>query len=103
MNPVAALLVEHPDEYRWSSARAHLARQDDELVKVAPLLDLVPDWQGFLKLSPKQEVELFYRHEHSGRPLGGSSFVDHLNRPYSVPYAPANPDRREDADSYAIN
>jgi putative transposase len=91
MNPIAAHLVEHPDEYRWSSARAHLARQDDELVKVAPLLDLVPDWQGFLKLSPKQEVELFKRHERTGRPLGTNSLVDHLEHTLRRTIRPRKP------------
>lgn len=31
MNPVAAGLVEKPGEYPWSSARAHLAGEDDHL------------------------------------------------------------------------
>ena len=50
-NPVAANLVERPEDYRWSSTRAHLEGKDDELVKVAPLLDLVPNWSNFLSLS----------------------------------------------------
>jgi len=41
MNPVAAGLVDQPEEYRWSSARAHVAGQYDQLVKVAPLIEMV--------------------------------------------------------------
>ncbi len=52
MNPVAAKLVQNPGDYRWSSAHTHLIGQDDELVKVNPLLELIPDWQGFLLLTP---------------------------------------------------
>ncbi len=35
-NPVAAGLVARPEEYQWSSARAHLAGQDDGFGKVEP-------------------------------------------------------------------
>ncbi len=75
MNPVAAKMVQNPDDYRWSSAHAHLAGEDDELVKVAPLLELVPDWRSFLKLTPSDEVDVIHRHERTGRPLGSNEFV----------------------------
>lgn len=78
MNPVAAGIVGHPEEYSWSSARAHLAGEDDQLVKVAPLLARVGNWREFLSLSEEEEINLFRRHERSGRPLGSESFVDRL-------------------------
>jgi putative transposase len=46
MNPVAAGIVSHPGDYRWSSAGAHLAGLDDALTRVEPLLALVDSW-GF--------------------------------------------------------
>jgi len=46
------------------------------LVKVAPLLELMPDWAGFLRSRPTQEeVALIKRHERTGRPLGSDRFV----------------------------
>ena len=45
MNPVAVNLVEHPEEYRWSSARAHVEGKDDELVNIVPLLEIIPAWK----------------------------------------------------------
>ncbi len=39
MNPVRAGIVDYPEEYLWSSAKAHLSRKDDSLVKVAPILE----------------------------------------------------------------
>ena len=78
MNPVAAGIVGHPQEYPWSSARAHLAGEDDQLVKVAPLLAMVGNWSEFLSLSEEEEIVLFRRHERSGRPLGNDAFVDRL-------------------------
>ena len=74
MNPVAAGLVSKPEEYRWSSAAAHLDRQDDTLTKVEPLLSIVPDWKNFLSLSPEDELDILRKHERSGRPLGMESF-----------------------------
>jgi REP-associated tyrosine transposase len=48
LNPVRARLARRARDWRWSSARAHLAGADDELVRVRPLLGLAPDWPGFL-------------------------------------------------------
>jgi putative transposase len=78
MNPVAAGMTTLPEEFRWSSAAAHLAGKDDQLVKVRPLLDIVRDWQEFLTLTNEEELALLKKHERSGRPLGGISFVESL-------------------------
>ena len=48
LNPVRAGLTADPFAWRWSSAAAHLAGQDDSLVKVAALLEMVGDWRQFL-------------------------------------------------------
>lgn len=78
MNPVAAGLVSQPDEYPWSSARAHLAVQDDRLTKVEPLLSMVGNWKEFLALSTATEMDTLRKHERSGRPLGKETFVDQI-------------------------
>jgi putative transposase len=78
MNPVAANLVQGPGEYRWSSARAHLIGEDDALVRVKPLLELVPDWRSFLMLTPSDEIDVIHRHERTGRPLGHASFIEKI-------------------------
>ncbi|MDX8410293.1 MAG: transposase, partial [Mariprofundaceae bacterium] len=41
LNPVHANMVDRPEEYPWSSAKAHLAGQDDALVKVGPMMGRV--------------------------------------------------------------
>jgi putative transposase len=80
MNPVAAKVVQLPEEYPWSSAQAHLKGKDDKLVKVAPLLQLIPDWAGFLQLSSQEEVDTIHHHERTGRPLGKKGFVENLEK-----------------------
>ena len=91
MNPVAANLVRAPGDYPWSSARAHLAGEDDRLALVAPLLGLVPDWRGFLQLTPAPEVETLHRHEGTGRPLGSKGFVDQLEATLARTLRPQKP------------
>ncbi len=78
MNPVAAGLVALPEEYPWSSARAHIVGEDDQLVKVAPLLGMVDNWRELLSLSEEEDINLFRRHERSGRPMGNDAFVERL-------------------------
>ncbi len=78
MNPVAAKIVEDPEDYRWSSVHAHLVGEDDELTKVSSLLELVPDWRNFLKLAPLDEVDLLHLHERTGHLLGKGDFIDKL-------------------------
>ena len=46
LNPVRAGLVERPEDWRWSSARAHLGLEGEALA--APLRDRVTDWRAFL-------------------------------------------------------
>jgi putative transposase len=83
-NPVKSGLVKRPEEYSWSSARAHLTGQDDDLVTVKPLLKMVDDWHKFLS-SPSTEEEnaLIRRHEQTGRPLGSAKFIHRLENKLS--------------------
>jgi putative transposase len=79
LNPVRAGLAPQPDGYRWSSAAAHLTGQDDNLVRVDPLLSIVEDWRAFLSVPvPSSEAETLRRHERTGRPLGSEAFVTKL-------------------------
>jgi len=81
LNPVRARLVRKPHRWRWSSAAAHLAGEDDRLVRVEPLLEAYGDWGEFLAEGlSDDEAELLRRHERTGRPLGSVSFVERLER-----------------------
>jgi len=81
LNPVRAGLVQKPEEYEWSSARAHLKGKDDTLVKVKPLLEMAEDWKAFLENKPSEdEINLLRKHETTGRPLGSDSFIKKLEQ-----------------------
>lgn len=79
MNPVRAGLCNMADEWRWSSARAHLNKVDDDLVSVKPMLDRVGDWSSYLS-SGKEEsrYDELRKHTGTGRPLGSDSFLTYL-------------------------
>lgn len=91
MNPVASDLVAHPWEYPWSSAKAHLAGQGDQLLKGSPLPAMVGNWLSFLSLSNEDEPKKLKRHERTGRPLGSEAFIDRLEDELSRPLRPQKP------------
>jgi len=75
LNPVRAKVVKRPEDYQWSSARAHLLGEDDELVKVKPMLDRVSNWAELLASGDQKLFDDVRMHERTGRPLGGEDFV----------------------------
>ncbi|MBN1364870.1 MAG: transposase [Syntrophaceae bacterium] len=79
LNPVKAKLVKKPEQYQWSSSRAHRTAKDDQLVKVKPLLKLIDDWGDFLSSGyTKEEEFIMRRHKQTGRPLGSTHFIKRL-------------------------
>ena len=79
LNPVRAGLVYSPEEYPWSSARAHIVGKGDGLVDVAPVLERVENYPGFLAEGVKQEtIEQMMHHARTGRVLGDTSFLHEL-------------------------
>ena len=80
-NPVAAKLCQKPEDWRWSSARAHLCGRDDRLVKVAPMLQYIPDWRNYLAQEENEiPSETIQQHLRTGRPLGASDFIEQLEK-----------------------
>lgn len=81
LNPVSAGLCQRPEDWPWSSTRAHFAGNDDALVSTMPMMKRMPNWREFLQ-SPVSESTLDMLHEHSrtGRPLGDDYFVEKLEQ-----------------------
>jgi putative transposase len=81
MNPVRAKLVSRPEDWPWSSARAHLAGKDDGLALARPLLDRIGDFAAFLAEPEAQSATSALRAaETTGRPLGNEAFIHGLER-----------------------
>ena len=79
-NPVRARLVTRAEDWRWSSVAAHLAGKDDELVRVAPVLDRYGDFARFLDQEVDDETgwRRLRMSETSGRPLGSEAWLQGL-------------------------
>jgi putative transposase len=80
LNPVRAKLVKRAEDYRWSSARAHLDGKDDVLVKVRPMLDRVDNWKELLASGDQVLFDELRLHERTGRPLGEDAFVERMSK-----------------------
>ncbi|RYF95242.1 MAG: transposase [Caulobacteraceae bacterium] len=84
LNPVRAKLVDRAEAWPWSSVRAHIAGEDDGLVRVRPMLQRIERFAEFMHPEPAGETawEEAYRalraSETTGRPCGAETFVRRL-------------------------
>jgi putative transposase len=97
LNPVRARLVQPPEDWAWSSARAHLGGAGDGLVTVKPVLDRVGKGIAAL-LAPGADDEAAFASlrgaEATGRPLGNADFIAGLERLLRRPIARRAPGRK---------
>ena len=78
MNPVRARLLNRPEDWKWSSVRAHVSGVDDALVSVRPVLDRIPHLKDLLQAGLEDDYGELRRAEATGRPLGTPEFVNGL-------------------------
>jgi len=80
LNPIRSGLATKPEEWPWSSARAHITGDNDILVNSKSLLKMVnKPWKDFLLLNDlNHNKTLFRKHERTGRPLGENSFIEKI-------------------------
>jgi putative transposase len=90
MNPVRARLVDKAADWRWSSARAHLAGKDDGVVTVGPILDRIGDFGGLLEAAEDEAAVMGIRRSRStGRPVGSEDWIKSLETSLGLQLAPA--------------
>ncbi|MGZ8283923.1 MAG: transposase [Allosphingosinicella sp.] len=78
-NPVRAGLVKRPEQWRWSSARAHLGVEDDGVTETGPMLERVGNWRAFLHDGIDAGVRDQIRaSERTGHALGSDEFLARL-------------------------
>lgn len=89
MNPVKAKLVKQPQDWAWASTQAHLARQDDALVCVNPLLERVGDVRAFFSTEGDSSLEQQLMTGQSiGRPLVDDETLTTLEHQLGRPLKP---------------
>ena len=81
-NPLRAGMVKAPEEYPYSSARAHITGEPNEVLSDELITeDGRPSYIEFVKApSPKREIERIRITAKRGMPLGGDTFVERLER-----------------------
>ena len=81
-NPLRAGMVKAPEEYPYSSARAHITGEPNEVLSDELITeDGRPSYIEFVKApSPKREIERIRITTKRGMPLGGDTFVERLER-----------------------
>jgi putative transposase len=93
-NPVRAGLVEQAEEWPWSSARVHLGLAAEPLVQRSAALKRFGDWRRYLSQTEREEdLDLFRRHERTGRPFGPEAFVKKLEVATGRALRPGSPGR----------
>jgi putative transposase len=79
LNPVRAGLADRPEDWPYSSARAHLGQAEDDLVDFEALAERIADWKAFLTTTlTLSEKSRFRCHESSGLPLGDERFLEEV-------------------------
>ena len=98
LNPVKAKICAQPQDWKWSSASAHLSGVDDILVSVKPMLDRISNWQHYLSNNNSNDKDLIALHTRTGTPLGSDSFVKKLESICGKSLAPKKPGRKPSND-----
>jgi len=96
MTPVMAGIAPAPENYLWSSARAHIkGREDKLLTPEKPLLHFAPDWQAFLNDWPAEsDPRAIERHLQTGRPRGEDQFLSSVEKMLGKTVRPQKPGRK---------
>ena len=79
-NPVRAGMVEFADQYKWSSAKAHVSRTDDPVLSGdCHLVDHIRDWKEYLREDDDRDtIETLMKNTKTGRPCGDDMFVKYV-------------------------
>ncbi len=80
LNPVRARLVRRPEDWPWSSVRAHLAGASDAFVNTAPALERVGDFAAFLgeDFDEALSYAALRKAEGVGRPVGSREWLEDM-------------------------
>ena len=80
-NPVRAGLVQHAEDYQWSSAAGHCGMRNDPLLSgELELSDHIGNWRDWLCDEDDAAVETLRHRTRTGRPCGSPTFIERLEK-----------------------
>jgi putative transposase len=75
----ASPLAKRPQDWPWSSARAHLTGKPDGVTDIVALGEPIGDWKAFLAAGISDgELNALRSGERTGRPAGDDGFIRSL-------------------------
>jgi putative transposase len=94
-NPLKAGLAELVEEYRWSSAKAHVATAHDPLLSGDSWLSVEEQsaYREFVCREDDETDSAIRKATNSGRPFGSESFIDTLEFQLNQALKPGKPGR----------
>jgi putative transposase len=94
-NPVKIGLVENVEEYRWSSARAHLTTASDDLLHQPSWLEETDKgkYAEFVLDSDEEAENTLRSVTRTGRPFGSETFIDNMEFQLNAILRPRKPGR----------
>lgn len=95
MNPVRGGIVPVPQDYPWSSAKAHVTGVHDPVMSARCFLtETIGDWARYLGTDSDQEaMESVIKATKIGRPCGGDDFVKQMEQSLNRPLTARRPGR----------
>ncbi len=80
-NPVRAGMVKRPEDYPFSSAKAHIHRKRDPILEPFYLTQEIKNWRQYLaEVDNAERIRIFREHILTGRPLGEEKFIEKLEQ-----------------------
>lgn len=94
-NPVKAGMAERVEEYRWSSARVHVAMDHDPLLPAASWLsdEERSAYRDFVGMDDEETDSAIRKATNSGRPFGSEPFIDQMEFSLNQRLRPGAPGR----------
>jgi putative transposase len=98
MNPVRARLAAEAEDWRWSSAAAHLCGKSDGLTKIVPALSRIANFRAFVETAEGDHYLARLRlSETTRRPAGQKAWVQALEAETGRLLWPQKPGRKSNA------
>ena len=102
-NPVEAKMVAKAEDYPWSSAKAHIFKTKDPLLKPSFLDNEIINWSEFLTKDEDRELDkVIQSHSRSGRLLGEEAFVAALEEKFGLILKKSKPGPKSRANSVCV-
>jgi len=90
-NPVRANLVKNADQYKWSSAYAHVSKEPLPPLSHFYLMDEIADWREYLKKESFESNNVIKEHIKTGLPFGSDKFINNLEKRLGIKLTSCKP------------